>query len=61
MANTCRGFDLSSAKGAGNGLGNMEKRVRDLASQFTLQSTPGQGTRLEVSVPLEPAPGTAGI
>jgi signal transduction histidine kinase len=47
------GFDLSSAKGAGNGLGNMEKRVRDLCGEFTLQSRAGQGTRLEVRVPLD--------
>lgn len=48
-----RGFDPSKRNSAGNGLGNMEKRVRDLGGEFSLASTPGQGTRIEVSVPLK--------
>lgn len=50
-----RGFDPSATNGTGNGLGNMEKRVRDLAGQFTVQSGPGHGTRLEFRMPLNPA------
>jgi signal transduction histidine kinase len=47
-----RGFEPSKRNGAGNGLGNMHKRVRDLGGEFNLVSAPGQGTRIEVSVPL---------
>ncbi|HRZ36301.1 MAG TPA: two-component regulator propeller domain-containing protein [Candidatus Paceibacterota bacterium] len=49
-----RGFEPASRRGSGNGLGNMERRVRDLGGEFTCESTPGQGTRLVISVPLEP-------
>ena len=46
------GFEPSKRDGAGNGLGNMQKRVRDLGGEFSLRSTPGQGTVIDVSVPL---------
>jgi len=46
------GFEPSSRNGAGNGLGNMQKRVRDLGGEFTLGSALGRGTQIEVSVPL---------
>ena len=49
-----RGFEPSKRNGAGNGLGNMQKRVRDLGGEFSLGSTPGQGTRIELRVPLHP-------
>ena len=48
------GFDPAKRNVAGNGLGNMQKRVRDLQGEFSLRSTPGQGTRIEISVPLKP-------
>jgi signal transduction histidine kinase len=47
-----RGFEPSRRNCAGNGLGNMQKRVRDLGGEFSLGSTPGQGTRIELRVPL---------
>jgi len=50
-----RGFEPASrGGGGGNGLGNMERRVRDLGGEFACESVPGQGTRLVISVPLEP-------
>ena len=48
-----RGFDTAQRAGAGNGLGNMAKRVRDLGGEFRLQSAPGQGTLVEATLPLE--------
>ena len=45
------GFDLTSPT-AGNGLGNMKKRCEDIGGAFVLQSTPGQGTRIEVNIPM---------
>ena len=45
------GFDLTSPT-AGNGLGNMKKRWEDIGGAFVLQSTPGQGTRIEVNIPM---------
>jgi signal transduction histidine kinase len=51
-----RGFEPSTANGAGNGLGNMEKRVHDLDGQFAVRSSPGNGTCLEITLPLNPPP-----
>jgi signal transduction histidine kinase len=47
-----RGFEPAARNGTGNGLGNMQKRVRDLGGDFSLRSAPGQGTCIEISVPL---------
>ena len=47
------GFDASAPNRRGNGLGNMEKRIRDLGGEFSLRSAPGQGTMIEFKVPLE--------
>src|SRR6476661_5544186 len=47
------GFDLSApARGGGNGLTNMRSRAAALRGQFTIDSKPGQGTRLRLRVPL---------
>jgi signal transduction histidine kinase/ligand-binding sensor domain-containing protein len=48
------GFEPSQRKGAGNGLGNMQKRVKDLGGELALRSDPGHGTEIEVSVPINP-------
>jgi signal transduction histidine kinase len=45
------GFDKETA-GNGNGLGNMKKRCEDIGGAFSLHSSPGHGTRIEVSVPM---------
>jgi signal transduction histidine kinase/ligand-binding sensor domain-containing protein len=47
-----RGFAPSKGRGSGNGLGNMEQRVRDLGGEWRLSSGPGQGTCIEIQVPL---------
>jgi signal transduction histidine kinase len=53
VADTGDGFDLSEVKGKGGlGLISMEERVRLIHGKFTIQSRPGKGTTVEVSVPL---------
>ncbi len=46
------GFDPSSARPEGNGLRNMRQRFQALGGRFTLESHPGQGTRVSMSIPL---------
>jgi PAS domain S-box-containing protein len=47
------GFDLSEVKTKGGlGLISMEERVRLVNGKFTIQSKPGKGTTVEVSIPL---------
>jgi len=48
-----RGFEEVTPVTRGNGLRNMRRRVQELDGQFDLQTTPGQGTRIEVRVPLQ--------
>ncbi len=48
-----RGFEPAVLSRGGNGLGNMRKRVGDLGGACRVNSAPGQGTRIEVRVPLE--------
>ena len=47
-----RGFSQPGSS-FGNGLRNMEKRVRQLGGTFELESHPGQGTCLRLEVPLQ--------
>jgi two-component system CheB/CheR fusion protein len=51
-----RGFDLDDAKGKGLGLISMEERVRHLGGTFSISPTPGDGTRIEIRIPLEIEP-----
>lgn len=37
----------------GNGLGNMERRIRDLGGEFTLESQPEKGVRIRCTLPLK--------
>jgi two-component system CheB/CheR fusion protein len=46
------GFDLDDARGKGLGLISMEERVRHLGGTFLISPTPGNGTRIEVRIPL---------
>jgi signal transduction histidine kinase len=46
------GFDVDAEWGKGLGLISMAERVEAVGGAFHLQSTPGAGTRLEISVPL---------
>ena len=40
----------------GRGPGVIKERVRVIAGELTIESTPGQGSRLEISVPQKPVP-----
>ncbi len=53
IEDTGNGFDLNEVKGKGGlGLISMEERVRLVDGKLTIQSKPGDGTTVEVSVPL---------
>jgi signal transduction histidine kinase len=45
------GFDVATAWGIGLGLISMEERLAQLGGTLAIHSSPGSGTRLEVSVP----------
>lgn len=45
------GFDVKAADG-GNGLGNMQKRADALRGKIQIQSLPGEGTTVTLTVPL---------
>ncbi len=48
-----RGFDVSTVKTyAGHGLQNMQERARTLNAQLHIDSAPGQGTLIEVKLPV---------
>jgi signal transduction histidine kinase len=48
-----KGFDLEAAQGnSGLGLRNMEQRARLYGGHVTIQSEPGQGTTLTITVPV---------
>src|SRR5579859_516644 len=52
-----QGFDPNTIPAGRYGLAGINERVHLLGGQLTLQSSPGQGTRLEVMVPLDEAHG----
>lgn len=47
------GFSTKRKRRAGHGLGNMAARAKQISAGFTLESTPGKGTRVLVDVPLK--------
>ena len=47
------GFNLDDAKGKGLGLISMEERVRHLGGTFAISPKRGDGTRIEIRIPLE--------
>ena len=54
IEDTGDGFDLKEVKGKGGlGLISMEERVRLVGGKFTIKSHPGEGTTVEVFVPLK--------
>ena len=46
------GFDPSATRPEGNGLRNMLQRFKDLGGRFALDSRPGEGTRVSMTIPL---------
>ena len=48
------GFDLSSVgQGQSLGLASMKERVQLIGGKLDIRSTPGQGTTIEASIPLQ--------
>jgi len=47
-----QGFDESALAKAGNGLRNMEKRMRSTGGSFDIESTTGEGTTVRLGLPL---------
>jgi signal transduction histidine kinase len=47
------GFDPENAQGSGNGLRNMRHRTEELRGRLQLRSAPGQGTHIQVRIPLK--------
>jgi two-component system sensor histidine kinase DegS len=47
------GFDTKEKKGAGFGILGMHERIKLLNGNISVVSTPGQGTKVMVSIPLE--------
>jgi two-component system NarL family sensor kinase len=52
IADDGRGFDPRRATGGGSGLLRMNERAHLLGGRFRLRSAPGQGTSVEVDVPI---------
>jgi PAS domain S-box-containing protein len=51
-----KGFDVEATRAvSGLGLVSMNERVRLMNGSFEIRSTPGKGTRIELSLPLPPA------
>jgi len=55
IADDGQGFDPAAAPPGHLGLQSMRERAAQINSRFTLESAPGQGTRIELHVPLAPA------
>jgi signal transduction histidine kinase/ligand-binding sensor domain-containing protein len=49
-----RGFDAAQTNGAGNGLSNMQRRLKEAGGCWTAQNLPGGGTRVSFEVPVHP-------
>ena len=48
-----RGFDMEGVSPSSNGLANMKKRMDGIAGIISINSKPGQGTRIRLSISLE--------
>ena len=57
VADNGTGFNPASVGESGNGLRNMERRVASLGGYCQIDSQPGGGTRVRLSVPILPSPG----
>ena len=48
------GFVVASSEGSSHyGLKGMKERIRKIGGEFTLKSVPGEGTEIEITVPLD--------
>ena len=57
IADDGRGFDLEKTRSSGTGVGltSIAERVRQIGGEFEVRSVPGEGSRIEVSVPCLPS------
>jgi signal transduction histidine kinase len=55
------GFDVQAVWGKGLGLVSMGERLEPFGGSLDIQSSPGAGTRLHVSVPLRSAESTEAV
>jgi signal transduction histidine kinase len=46
-----RGFDPAQTTGTGQGLGNLHERAEHLGGHTQITSTPGQGTKIQITIP----------
>lgn len=53
MQDNGKGFDPAAIKPGRNGLGNMSRRMHELGGSCHISSQPGQGCRIEFSIPLK--------
>ena len=56
VADNGAGFDPAALPRGGNGLQNMRKRLESFGGKFDLQTAPGQGTKIKMTIPLEARP-----
>ena len=52
VADNGGGFGLDSPRSGGNGLKNMRRRMETIGGQFEIQSQPGSGTQIILTIPL---------
>jgi hypothetical protein len=50
------GFDQHASRTSGQGLPSLRRRAEELGGSFTIQSSPGNGTKIGVEVPLHDIP-----
>lgn len=61
VADDGQGFDAEAVRDGDHlGLWSMQKRVEQFGGSFRVESRPGQGARITVTIPLQAAPGDAG-
>lgn len=51
-----KGFSREAISEPGNGLQNMEERIKRIGGHFEMSSQPGKGTRIQLKIPLDQLP-----
>jgi signal transduction histidine kinase len=59
LSDAGRGFDVEQGRKAGLDLFSMEERARQIGATLTIRAKPGQGTHVDVVVPLKKESGSA--
>ncbi|MDQ6630816.1 MAG: ATP-binding protein, partial [Verrucomicrobiota bacterium] len=52
LADNGKGFPMKKKSAFGNGLLNMQERMKKIGGHFDLESDPGKGTRILLKIPL---------